>query len=203
MSGQLNLETEIGRFLYQLMRRDTNIDCVLDVGTWNGLGATLTTVLGCLSREVYKPCIIYSLDAYPEMHEIAKQNWNSRPGGDWITFMYGKISTKMMSKEQIESHPLFPNVKNHYDYYYEKDVKYFDQAPLLGLQGKFDLIILDGGEFCGDSDFDAIISFQPRYILLDDINVLKNINSVRRAIENGYELIFKSDEKSGSAVLRK
>lgn len=203
MSGQMNLETEIGRFLYQLMRFDKDINCVLDVGTWNGLGATLTTVLGCLSREVYKPCIIYSIDAYPEMHEIAKNNWKGRPGGDWITFMYGRIATKILSREEIESHPLFPLVKHHYELHYENDVKNFNKAPLLEIKAKFDLIILDGGEFNGDSDFDVLIGLQPKYMVVDDINITKNINSFRRAIENGYRVIYKTEEKNGSAVLMK
>ena len=76
-----------------------------------------------------------------------------------------------LSEEEIKSHPTLS--KDHFDLWYESDKAYFERAPKINLQGTADLVIIDGGEYCGFSDYEQSLLLKPTYLYLDDIRTQK------------------------------
>jgi hypothetical protein len=118
-----------------------------------------------------------------------------------IQFINGRLATTMLPEKEIISHPTF--IKDHFDLWYESDKSYFERAPKINLQGTADLVIIDGGEYCGFSDYEQSLLLTPKYLYLDDIRTQKTDKVLEHALANDYDLLFKDDSRNGFAVLRR
>jgi hypothetical protein len=199
--GQINLDNAGGRALFELVQKDTSIRNIVDIGSWNGLGTTLCCVLGAISRPAYQSVSIISLETNTEFYNYAVKTWEQRPGKEMIQFINGRLATTMLPEEEIKSHPTF--IKDHFDLWYESDKVYFQQSPKVNLQGKADLVIIDGGEYCGFSDYEQSLLLTPTYLYLDDTITQKTDKALEHAIANDYDLLFKDDARNGFAILRR
>ena len=199
--GQINLDNVGGRALFELVQKDTSIKNIVDIGSWNGLGTTLCCVLGAAARPAYQPVLIISLETNTEFYNIAVKTWEQRPGKEMIQFINGRLATTMLPEDEIKNHPTF--IKNHFDLWYESDKVYFEKAPKINLQGTADLVIIDGGEYCGFSDYEQSLLLKPTYLYLDDTRTQKTDKALEHAIANDYDLLFKDDSRNGFAVLRR
>ena len=199
--GQINLDNVQGRALFELVQKDTSIKNIVDIGSWNGIGTTLCCVLGAISRPVYQPVSIISLETNTEFYNIAIKTWEQRPGKEMIQFINGRLATTMLPEDEIKSHPTF--IKNHFDLWYESDKAYFEKAPKINLQGTADLVIIDGGEYCGFSDYEQSLLLKPTYLYLDDTRTQKTDKALEHAIANDYDLLCKDESRNGFAVLRR
>jgi hypothetical protein len=68
-----------------------------------------------------------------------------------------------------------------------------------------DFIILDGGEYTTQGDFDILIQKKPKYIALDDVNVYK-CNIIRKKIIESNEWYIISEnlkERNGWSVFKR
>jgi hypothetical protein len=200
--GQFNLYTTAGRALITLIEQDLTIVNILDVGSWNGLGTTLCCVLGCIARLEYKPINLIAIEANPEFFEKGVNAWINRPGKEMVHFLKGRIAETMMTEAEIRAHPQFTLGTPHFNQWYQSDVKNFNSAQLLNLEGQIDLAILDGGEYCGFQDYTIVLKLNPKYLLLDDIAGMKNDRVLEHAIQNGFTVIFRTDEKGGTVILK-
>jgi len=199
--GQINLDNAGGRALFELVQKDTSIRNIIDIGSWNGLGTTLCCVLGAISRPAFQPVSIISLETNTEFYNFAVKAWEQRPGKEMIQFINGRLATTMLPEEEIKRHPTF--IKDHFDLWYESDKSYFQQAPKINLQGTADLVIIDGGEYCGFSDYEQSLLLKPTYLYLDDIRTQKTDKVLEHALANDYDLLFKDDSRNGFAVLKR
>ena len=199
--GQINLDNVGGRALFELVQKDTSIKNIVDIGAWNGIGTTLCCVLGAISRPVYQPVSIISLETNTEFYNFAIKTWEQRPGKEMIQFINGRLATTMLPENEIKSHPTLS--KEHFDLWYESDKAYFERAPKINLQGTADLVIIDGGEYCGFSDYEQSLLLKPTYLYLDDIRTQKTDKALEHAIANDYDLLCKDDFRNGFAVLRR
>jgi hypothetical protein len=201
--GQFNIYTAAGKALISLIETDLTIVNILDVGSWNGLGTTLCCVLGSLARIDYKPINVIAIEANPEFYEKGLKAWENRLGKEMVHFYKGRIAESMMTEEEIKAHPQFTLDNPHFNQWYLSDVKNFNESPLLNLYGEIDLAILDGGEYCGFQDYLTVLKYNPKYILFDDIYGMKNDRALAHALQNGFTEIFKTDEKSGTIILKR
>jgi hypothetical protein len=201
--GQIHPETLAGRVLMGLVQHDMSINTILDVGCWNGLGTTLCCVLGALSRPEYAPIKILALETNRENLQYAKENWATRPGREMVDFVNGRIATSLMSDEEIHAHPTFLKNKPHYDLWYESDKRAFMEVPLVEVRQAMDVVILDGGEYCGFSDYQEACKLNPKYIFLDDTDTMKTDKVLEHAQKNGFNLVFQSAERNGVALLKR
>ena len=199
--GQINLDNIGGRALFELVQKDTSIKNIVDIGSWNGLGTTLCCVLGAISRPAYQPVSIISLETNTEFYNIAVKTWEQRPGKEMIQFINGRLATTMLPENEIKSHPTF--IKDHFDLWYESDKAYFERSPKINLQGTADLVIIDGGEYCGFSDYEQSLLLTPKYLYLDDIRTQKTDKALNHAVANDYDLLCKDDFRNGFAVLKR
>jgi hypothetical protein len=201
--GQFNIYTAAGKALLSLIETDSRIVNILDIGSWNGLGTTLCCVLGSIARVEYKPINIIAVEANPEFYEKGLKAWKNRPGKEMVHFLKGRIAESMMTEAEIKAHPQFTPDNPHFNLWYQSDVKNFNESPLLNLQGEIDLAILDGGEYCGFQDYMSVLKHNPKYLLFDDIIGMKNDKASAHALQNGFTEIFRTDEKSGTIILKR
>ena len=109
-----------------------------------------------------------------------------------------------MTGEEIRAHPLFEDVEVHYTIHYEQDCKDLEAAPIVELPAKMDMVVLDGGEFCGVADFRRAILLEPKVIALDDIRVMKNRENYERLLaDSEWEIVGRGKDRNGWAIFRR
>jgi len=197
MPGQIDLHSPFGSNIYNLAK-DPKYKTFLDVGTWNGEGSTLCLYEAVADRE---DAYITSIESDKRMCQIASDFWK-RVSPPRLRIVHGTLSRYIMGKEIIMKDPLFHVVKNHFDLYYDQDVQNLREAPLLNLDGNFDFVVLDGGEFCGKCDFEVALGLNPKVIALDDINVMKNFYAYNYLLldRRKWELHSKGNDRNGWAI---
>jgi hypothetical protein len=191
MSGQINPHTPFGDQLVKLARHP-DYYTYLDVGTWNGQGSTKILVDNCLNKR------IYSVEANQSFYKIASDFY--KPCPENLFLLWGKLSRSMMSSSQIECHPLFNVVKEHYRVHYKQDCIDFTRAPIVNLPAYADVVILDGGEFCGEGDLERTLTLNPIVIALDDTKVMKNNDNNKKLKNMGWTLLASGDDRNGWSI---
>jgi len=197
MSGQICRGMPLGNAIYGLSRHPM-YRTFLDIGTFTGLG---TTKILADSLQCNTMCKIYSVEANAKMYNIACMNWTPRPV--CLELLWGTLSQKMMTEHEIRSHPSFNDIKPHFDIHYKQDVIDFQKAPLVSLPDTIDVVIADGGEFCGLSDMERYLKHDPKVIVLDDVNVMKNCDVKTHLLANGWYITAEGNDRNGWAVLER
>lgn len=197
MSGQITRGTKLGDIIYALSRHPM-YKTFLDIGTFTGLGTTKILVDSLQSNTI---CKVYSVEANSKLYGIACANWIPRP--NCLELLWGTLSQNMMTEHEIRSHPSFKDIKPHFDIHYLQDVIDFQKAPLVSLPDVIDVVIADGGEFCGLSDMERYLKHAPKVIVLDDVNVMKNCDVKTYLLANGWYITASGDDRNGWAVLER
>jgi len=191
MPGQINPHTPFGDQLVKLARH-SDYYTYLDIGTWNGQGSTKILVDNCLNKR------IYSVEANQSFYKMATDFYNPCPKN--LFLIWGKLSGSMLSMSQIESHPLFPAVTEHYKQHYKQDCIDFARAPYAQLPAYADVVVMDGGEFCGEGDLAKVLTLEPIVIALDDTKVMKNFDNNKKLKEMDWTLLASGDDRNGWAI---
>ena len=200
MPGQITADTAFGAALKGLAA-DPRYKIFVEIGTWDGEGSTKCLVEGLESRspEDLSGAGIFSFEANKDLWMVASRYWKDR--NPPLRILWGRLAERMMGKEKVQAHPLFEKVKAHYDLYFEKDVEHFLKAPLIRMR-RCDVAVLDGGEFCGEGDWDAIRTLKPKVVCLDDIEVMKNNDLFTHLfVKGGWKPLFITSERNGAAIL--
>ena len=200
MPGQITLDTVFGRALKDLAA-DPRYKIWVEIGTWDGEGSTKCIVQGLESRspEDLSGAGLFSFEANRDLWMVASRYWQDR--NPPLRILWGRLAERMMGDEKVKAHPLFDKIKEHYDLYYEKDKDHFLKAPLIRMR-RCDVAVLDGGEFAGEGDWDAIRKLKPQVVCLDDINVMKNADLYKKLlIDVGWKPLLITPDRNGSAIL--
>ena len=200
MPGQITLDTTFGAALKDLAA-DPRFKIYVEVGTWDGEGSTKCLVKGLESRspEDASGAGVFSFEANRDLWMVASRYWQDR--NPPLRILWGRLAERMMGEEKVRAHPLFEKVEDHFNLYFKKDVEHFSRAPLIRMR-RCDVAVLDGGEFCGEGDWDAVRVLKPKVVALDDINVMKNNELYHELfLHRNWRLIFHSSERNGSAIL--
>jgi hypothetical protein len=195
MAGQVNPDSAFGNMIMEIAS-ESEYTTFLDVGTWNGQGTTR-----CLYNSVGKrPGVhIYSVETNAKMYQEAVSFWTPCPPS--LHLLYGTLSKGAMTVEEIRAHPLFDDVKVHFNIHYEQDCKDLEAAPIVELPPQIDMVILDGGEFCGAADFRRASLLHPKVIALDDIRIMKNKENYERLLEDSeWKLVARGKDRNGWAI---
>lgn len=199
--GQIHKNTALGKALIQLIVSDLSITRVVDVGCWNGLGTTLCVMEAMMMRKKALSCV--AIESNRAMWEKAVNNWKFKVAPEHLQIAYGRFGSTVMSRSEIENHPLFSKVKDHYSLWYDQDIKDYTTCRTIQVQGEVDLVILDGGEFCGKGDLETALKLNPTYLVLDDVEVMKNCENAIALGKMGWEMIFHSRERNGSVIFKR
>jgi hypothetical protein len=199
MKGQINLGTTAGDMIFQIAKR-SDINSIVEIGTWNGLGSTMC-VIEAIKESKNKN--FTSLELYPEMYELAKQNLGSNL--QFVNLLNGRI---------IEYDEVFwfdHSIINfdddgHARLYYNTDLEHLKSANnvLDKFPEKIDFLILDGGEYTTFPEWQKLKS-RTKIVALDDSNILKT-SKIREQLINDDEYIKIFDDltyRNGFTVFEK
>jgi hypothetical protein len=198
MAGQVNPDSAFGNMIMEIAS-ESDYTSFLDVGTWNGQGTTR-----CLYEAVGKRpgAHIYSVESNAQLYGEAVAFWEPCPPS--LHLLYGTLSKGRMTAEEVKAHPLFEDVEVHYNIHFEQDCKDLDAAPIVELPAKMDMVILDGGEFCGAADFRRASLLYPKVIALDDIRVMKNRETYEKLLaDSEWEVVARGKDRNGWAIFRR
>lgn len=172
--GQMLRGTPIGDLVYETARRP-DINIIVEIGTWTGLGSTKCVIEGIKGKE---KCRFISIEAWPEKYQQAKINVGVVPN---VELVLGCI----IKPENI---PTFSNLSQFHRDWLNREIGYYKSIPnvLSIIPPKIDFLILDGGEFTSDMEFD-LLNERSKYILMDDTNpdsiTIKNIHSRQKVLD--------------------
>jgi hypothetical protein len=202
--GQVTRDSRFGKALTAHAAR-SDINKILDIGTWNGQGTTECLVYGAQFKYPNKDLSIVSVEANKKYHEIACKYY-SQNKPPFLHLLHGTLTKEIMTPTEVQAHPLFDKVKTHYDLHYMSDIQSIINSPEIDFENaKVDMVVLDGGEFCGKADFRCCLKLMPKIIALDDINVIKNRDNYNLLLKNKAEwvLVDSGEDRNGWAIFRR
>ena len=207
-NGQVLRNTEMGELLFNLTSFP-QYKTFLEIGTWKGNGTTRCIVDGLLNRVEKGDTDIHfwSIEANKEFYTIARELWEPK-GLPFLHLLYGKLHTQgLMSAQEIETHLYFPNIVTHYQLWYGQDVIDYGRSPYIRPElfpPRIDVVLLDGGEFCGYADWLALKDKKPKVVILDDTNVMKNERVYKELkSDSNYTMRIDRNERHGWAVFER
>jgi hypothetical protein len=172
------------------------IKTICEVGAWNGEGTTACIYDGFRGDKKQ----LYSIEGDPEMYAQAARKWNGVPG---VQLMHGTLHRNIMSRDEVLAHPLFPKIRNHYNIWYDTEERACKTAPIVQVP-KCDCILLDGGEFSTQGDWNVLSHPDLKAVILDDVSVIKTSGIYAMlSASNDWVCTFISYERNGSAIFRK
>jgi hypothetical protein len=199
--GQINDDTMFGKLITRIAS-DEQYSTICEIGTWNGQGSTRCVMEGMRSRKT--PFTFFSIEANREFYGKASKFWSPCPPS--LVLMYGSLHNKIMSRSDVEQHPLFKSVNEHYNLWYEDEYNCATQSPRVTLPvTHVDVVILDGGEFSTEEDWNILKTYNPKIVILDDTCVIKTSSIRKELIESSeWEALYDvQHERNGWAIFKR
>lgn len=169
--GQININTKLGSFLYRIASDEREPRIWFEIGAWNGLGTTSCVLDGFQERGT-GDCKLYSLEADPVFYEIAQKNLENHPMRSSLQLSYAKSGDGLfLLPEEIHDKE---KENRHFELYYDYERTFWEMAPSFKYPELPEVAILDGGEYSGYIDWINLPKDALQWIILDDINCMKN-----------------------------
>jgi hypothetical protein len=203
--GQINRGSSLGEIIYNLCLQE-DVKTIVEIGTWNGMGSTKCIYDAITSKK--GEYLVYSLECNEEFYQKCLENYKNLPKLDNFNFILGTI---VDPEENID--PLYNFDDKFFNIYSRETQKSWRNEDVENCKNvknvidiipeKIDLLILDGGEFSGISEFNKLKD-RSIYFILDDTNVIKNYevaNLIRN--NNEFKVLHDSNERNGYLVAKK
>jgi len=169
----------------------------LEIGTWNGLGSTMSFADGFKHRT--DNYIFYSLECNRDKWYDALQLYNYN---DKMHILNDVIWNEIPE----DFYKIFPQCKSNamYKHWNEIDIKNMKQCKLFlnrpNVPDIFDVILLDGGEFTTYHEF-QILKKKCKILMLDDTNTNKCVLIVDELIRDpNWKILKKSNTRNGYLI---
>jgi len=190
--GQIDDKTSGGKLIYEFIQK-FDIQNVLEIGTWNGLGSTLV-IHDALASKGLKFSFM-SIETDKIAYNYARKNLKSLP----VNLKLGRIidlhDLPDPSLIDFRKHNLNPE---NIEWFYQDLRRYKKTKNIYSyLKAQYDFIFFDGGEFSTFAEFKLLYS-RTRYFGLDDIQTYKQydvLNFIKKN-KNKFELIETADKLS-------
>jgi hypothetical protein len=196
--GQVNLDSRFGQVIRDLCSRpDVNI-CV-DIGAWNGLGTTQCIVTGLMTKG---SGYVHSFEVDDAMFEKASRVWT---GSSYVILHKARLAERMLTVDEVQASRNYSNIAGaDWHSWYAGEKANFESSVVGTLPERIDLVVIDGGEFSGQGDWDAVKKHNPRYVALDDTLVIKTASVLDEMIASGeWIVLYEGNDRNGWAVLVK
>lgn len=206
MLGQTNPDSAFGKALVELAK-DERYKTYCEVGTWNGMGSTRCIIKGILRRQT--PAEFWSYEASQEMYNQAVKVWDTQE--DWLHLEFGTLHRSIPSLRQLEESPVIQSLLrsgswgDEYKQWYNGERMSLLSAPLAKPPPSADVVILDGGEFTTQGDWDVLSKCNPSVVALDDTRIYKT-NAIRAELLASPKWDVVHDvinERNGWAIFKK
>lgn len=197
--GQINLDQDFGKKIYELAK-DITGGVFVDIGTWNGLGSTKCFIEAMKDNSSSK---LYSIENNTEKYESAKSQWTSVVEEHKldVDFINGTLVSNSKIDEWIDENNILLNENESYWLSIDKT----NSVNLIILDcSKIDILLIDGSEFTGYLEM-MLLKDKSNYILLDDVNSMKNKYSREYLIsDNDFELIEEDlSSRNGYSIFKR
>lgn len=186
-SGQLSENTPEGKALFDFIKSN-KIESILEIGTWNGMGSTMT-IVKALEESSQNPNFISI-----ETDKLAYKNAikNHRHSNPKVHIQLGRIiEVDELPKLKEIDFESFGFVPENQEWYIQDLRRYKKTKNILNeLPKNFDFILFDGGEFCTFSEFKKLWH-KTKYFALDDTKTYKQFEVLKfiNQNNNNFQLI--------------
>jgi len=186
-SGQLSENTPEGKALFEFIKSN-KIKSILEIGTWNGMGSTMT-IVKALEESSQNPNFISI-----ETDKLAYKNAvkNHRYSNPKVHIQLGRIIEvdELPKLEEIDFES-FGFVPENQEWYIQDLRRYKKTKNIINeLPKNFDFILFDGGEFCTFSEFKKLWH-KTKFFALDDTKTYKQFEVLKfiNQNNNNFQLI--------------
>jgi hypothetical protein len=203
--GQINRGSTLGEMIYNLCLQE-DINRIVEIGSWNGLGSTK-----CIYDAVSiknSNYTVHSLECNHQFYNICLINYKNLPKLENFHFVYGTIISpddNLNPSTNFDDKSFTQFSREVQTGWYMEDFENCKIAPnvLNLIPTEIDLLILDGGEFCGLAEFNKLKN-RSKYFVLDDTLTIKN-NEVANIMRSDpeYRVLIDSNERNGFLVSKK
>lgn len=194
MIGQINLNSEAGKCIYDLCKQN-DVSTIVEVGTWNGCGSTkcITEAISDTNKH------LTSIEVDKSMYDLAMKAHSNTKN---ITLINGYVTDQTLDIDNLSDKYFTDCSKETKRNWLNQDIVNLEKTTccLNKIPEKIDLLVLDGGEFSGYFDF-KILHGRAKYIFLDDTRppCLKNDQSVKE-LRKTHKCLIDSPARNGFAV---
>lgn len=197
--GQINDETRGGKLIYEFIKK-FDIQNVLEIGTWNGLGSTLVIYNALMSTG--STFSFMSIETDKIAYNYAKKNLKKFPE---IKLKLGRIIEVIDLPDpnliDFRKHNLNPE---NIEWFYQ-DIRRYKKTKNISslLNDQYDFILFDGGEFSTFAEFKLLYT-RTKFFGLDDIQTYKQYEVIEfiQKNKNKFQLIETVDKLSIYQVLQ-
>ena len=195
-TGQVQAKTQLGAWI-TFISSLSDVQTVVDVGTWSGAGTTLCAAQGVRKKrpEAQRDCRVVGFEVDKGMVARARRRLKAF---EFVNVVYGSI----VKSEDLDNSLLSTEESQ----WLKTDLEKMCLAPnVLGhVPEKIDLLILDGGEFSSQAEYFTLRERVSGWVILDDINTRKN-KRVFSALDSDelFSLVWITQERNGAAVFRR
>ena len=162
--GQITTDSYLGSWLLETCRSRNDINNVVEIGTWDGMGSTYCIVEGLL-RSGRSNLNFISLETNQQMHSGAESAWSGKLP-QWARLVHGRV----VDETEMDSYKLIGDEGE----WFKQDLSAMRSCPnvLDQIPATIDLLLLDGGEFTTKSEY-LKLKNRSRIVVLDDTNERK------------------------------
>ena len=194
-NGQINMSSIFGQKIYEICKHPS-VNSIFEVGTWNGQGSTV-----CIMNAIYdkNDAVLYSIESDKIQFSKSAEFW-SQYNDSKLKLLYG-----LLHREPLPDLMLDHNSSEYIHHYAPEGNMIKDMTiPLINLEfiNNLDCILLDGGEYTTERDFEVLSKYNPKVIILDDSNVYKCKSIRENYLNNSEYKIFYDDlnDRNGATI---
>lgn len=197
--GQINIDQNFGKLIFDIAKNPEN-KVFLDIGTWNGLGSTKCFIE---AMKINTDSKLFTVENNIEKIESAKRLWESeiKINNLNVQFLNGSFISNIDIDKWIIENKILLNEQQ--QYWLEID-KTNSEKILLNTFDKIDILLIDGSDYSGYLEL-MLFKDISNYILLDDVNGIKNKMSREYLIESlEFELVSEDlSDRNGYSIFKR
>jgi hypothetical protein len=197
-NGQINMNSDFGMYIYKICLNE-NIENIFEVGSWNGQGSTVCVMNAIINKPKSK---LYSLEANFDMINKAENFWKNFDTKDKLILLNGTLHNKIADINDLNK--IYNNKIPYYIEHYIPEKNILETSKIIDIKqiDNIDVIILDGGEYSTQEDYNILINKNPKIICLDDVNVYKCKNIRQMLLNNNEWELYKEnlEQRNGWSI---
>lgn len=196
--GQININQNFGKIIFELSKCLTN-NIFVDIGTWNGLGSTKCFIEGMLLN---KKSVLYTIENNKEKYEYAKNYWKDVVIENNLNVNF--LNGSLIGNDSINNWLVGNDIILEKDQEYWLSIDKKNSSNIISLNiDRIDVLLIDGSDYSGYLEL-MLLKNISNYILLDDVNGLKNKMSRDFMLKSEDFELIKEDlsDRNGYSVFK-
>lgn len=200
-NGQINMNSDFGMCIYNICLNN-DIKNIFEVGTWNGQGSTVCVMNAIINKQ---DSILYSIEANNDMFKLSVDFWKKYNTKNKLVLINGSLHNKIVDLKELNI--IYNNVIPYYNEHYIPENNLLKISNIVNIDNinNIDVIILDGGEYTTQGDYEILMQKEPKFICLDDVNVYKCKNIRSQLLNDSKWELYKENlnQRNGWSVFKK